>query len=299
VRFVRADRDRPDACDDVARAAWDAVVDVSRQPGHVRTAAKALARRSTFFVLVSSVSVYRDKDVPGADERAPLLPPLQGDVMESMQSYGEAKVACERHVVDAFGADRSSIVRAGLIGGPGDASDRSGYWPFRFARPAAVNGAVLVPDVPGLMTQVIDVRDLADWILRAAVGKVAGVFNAVGSTTSMAEHLVIARRLANHRGPIVPVDAAWLMAHGVEPWAGPRSLPLWVPMPACAGFGSRDDGAAKAAGFSARPLAATLADVLAWELGRTAPATRRAGLTDADERALLDELASVRRAESA
>ena len=291
VRFMQSDRDRPDACDLVAEQDWDAVVDVSRQPGQVRTAADALRRRSASFVFISSVSAYRDTDVPGADETAALLPPLQSEVMESMQTYGEAKVACEQHVLAAFGASQSCIVRVGLIGGPGDLFDRSGYWPLRFTRPAAANQAVLIPDAPDLMTQVIDVRDLADWIVHAALNRLAGVFNATGLPISMSEHLEVARGVAKHHGATVAVDQEWLQAHGVKPWAGPRSLPLWLPLPKYAGFSSRDSSAARANGLVTRPLKETLADVLAWELGRPTGTVRQAGLTDDEERALLSELA--------
>ena len=81
--------------------------------------------------------------------------------MQDMETYGQAKVACEQHVLAAFGASRSLIARVGLIGGPGDVFDRSGYWPLRFACPVGPAGRVLVPDVPDLATQVLDVRDLA------------------------------------------------------------------------------------------------------------------------------------------
>src|SRR5262249_57533859 len=86
--------------------------------------------------------------------------------MESMDTYGQAKVACERHVLDGFGPGRSLIARAGLIGGPGDTFDRTGYWPLWFRRPAAGDGGVLVPGVTGLPAQVIDARDLAACLVR-------------------------------------------------------------------------------------------------------------------------------------
>jgi nucleoside-diphosphate-sugar epimerase len=291
VDFVRADRDRPDALDEVAAEQWGAVVDVSRQPGHVRRAADALADRSETFVFVSTASVYADHGTPGVDERAELLPALEGDVIESLETYGEAKVACEQHAVKAFGADRTLLVRAGLIGGPGDSSDRTGYWPLRFARPAADDGTVLIPDSPDLSTQVIDVRDLAAWIVDAGSRGLSGAFNAMGIPTPLPRYLEVAREVAGHSGPLAPVDQQWLQAHEVAPWMGERSLPQWLPLPEYAGFGARDVGAARAEGLVTRPLAETLGDTLAWELTRDLDAPRGAGLSDADERALLAELA--------
>jgi 2'-hydroxyisoflavone reductase len=286
--FVRADRDRPDALAEVGTQEWDAVVDVSRQPGQVRRAVAALADRSAEFVFTSSGNVYADHGTPGDDETAALLPPLDGDVMESMQTYGPAKVACEQHVRAAFGADRSLILRVGLIGGPGDIFDRTGYWPLRFARPAAPDGSVLVPDTPQLPTQVIDVRDLARWIVDAAEQRLSGTFNATGETVPLPQHLAVARAVAGHTGPVVSVDQAWLLAHHVEPWMGERSLPLWLPLPEYAGFSARDSSAARAAGLATRPLADTLADTLAWEMATGWDRPRKAGLSAEDERRLLD-----------
>ena len=287
VRFVRADRDGPDPFREIADETFDAVIDVSRQPGQVRTAVAALADRVGHAVFVSSGNVYADHSVPGADERAPLLEPLAGDVMADMESYGPAKVACERHVLAGFGAGRCLIARAGLIGGPGDVSDRTGYWPLRFARPALADGRVLVPDAPDAPTQVIDVRDLAGWLLTAAETGRSGIFDVVGETVALATHLATARAVAGHTGAVVAVGTQRLLDCAVEPWMGERSLPLWLPDPGYQGFCARTGAAARAAGLVTRPLTETLADVLAWELGRQPHQPRRAGLSDQEERDLL------------
>lgn len=215
--------------------------------------------------------------------------------MESMESYGPAKVACERYVLDAFGATRSLIIRVGLIGGPGDEFDRTGYWPLRFARSAESARVVLVPDMPKLPTQVIDVRDLARWIIDCACSGAVGTFNATGETQSFEEHLETARLVAAHRGPVVSASSQWLLEQGVAPWMGRKSLPLWLPMSDYAGFSARDSGAAAKAGLRRRSLEATLRDTLEWELSRDpSPAIRRAGLSDAEEESLLGVLENAR-----
>ncbi|UFS57941.1 NAD-dependent epimerase/dehydratase family protein [Subtercola endophyticus] len=293
---VTADRNRPDAYAQVRTQDWDAVLDVSRHPGQVREATAALRERSETYIFVSSGNVYADTSVPHQNESAALLDPLTGDVMESMETYGEAKVACELALRESFGGDRMLVARSGLIGGPGDTFDRSGYWPMRFSKPAVADGRVLVPDVPELLTQLIDVRDLAGWLVDAAENKLHGTFNTTGETMPLPQHLDVARHVAGHTGPLVKARQNWLIAQDIEPWAGERSLPLWLPLPEYAGFSSRDSSAARAAGLTCRPLEETLADTLAWE--RTRPEARqrrykrRAGLTDFDEAELLSLLSS-------
>jgi nucleoside-diphosphate-sugar epimerase len=100
--LVRSDRNTEEGLRPVASAGWDAVVDVSRQPGQVKRAVRDL-RGAGHYVFVSSGSAYASRGPLGQEEDAPLLPPLEAEAMESMETYGQAKVACERAVLDGFG----------------------------------------------------------------------------------------------------------------------------------------------------------------------------------------------------
>ena len=286
VEVVLTDRSVVGAYDGVRDRDWDVVVDVSRQPSHVAGALDALADRAASWVFVSSASVYAGGEVPDADENAELLTPHDGDD-DGWETYGARKVACERLVAEAVG-DRALVARSGLIAGPGDHTDRTGYWPLRFAHPAGPDGAVLVPDSP-LLTQVLDVRDLAHWLVQAGLAGSVGVVNASGPVVPLADHLGAARRVAGHTGPLVSVDQGWLEAHQVAPWSGDRSLPLWLPLPEYAGFMARSTAAAQALGLVARPLEDTLADTLAWEVSSGPGRARKAGLSPRDELALISE----------
>lgn len=286
AHFVRADRDHDDALGGVS-GDWDAVIDVSRQPGHVRRAVSALGARTAHWVFVSSASVYADTVTIGADESAEVLPPLNGDVMESMESYGSAKVACESYVRDQVTSERTLIARPSLIGGPGDWSGRTGYWPSRFARPSNPEGQVLIPDAPDVPVQVLDVRDLASWLVRAAERRISGVATVGGPTHTLAEHLETVRDVTGFAGSWEVAGEDWLAEHGVQPWMGERSLPLWLPSDAIA-LNAHDLSAAASLGLQTRPLAETLADTLEWELAE--PGERKSGLTDGDERELIAEL---------
>lgn len=281
--LVRADRDRgPEAYAQVGIQDWDAVIDVSSQPLHVRQALAALAGRTRHWTFVSTVSVYADDSSPEQDESAPTHEPLPADRFTEMSDYGAAKVACENAVDEAL-RERAHIVRAGLIGGPGDASDRVGYWPARFARPA--DDEVLVPATGGPV-QLIDVDDLASWIVEAAERGLAGTYNATGDPVGLSDVLELSQRITGDRRRPVPVDAPFLLENGVTYWAGPESLPLWIPAEA-AGFGTRSCTAARDLGMRRRPLEETLARSLDDERERGLDRERRAGLSPATERRVL------------
>lgn len=287
---VIADRAVPGALASVAAERWDAVIDVSSQPGQVREAAAALREHAARYVYVSSASVYASHASPGADETDSVLDALDRDEWSEMTDYGAAKVACENAVVESFGADRSVIARAGLIGGPGDTTGRTNYWPWRFAHPVD-RDAVLAPIATDLPTAVIDVRDLAAFLLHTARRGVRGTFNLLGESVPFPDHLGVARDVAGSTAHIVGVDSEWAAHREISPWAGPRSFPLWLPGEDWLAMGDRDTSRAERAGLVRRPLAETLRDGLSWreaERGDALPA----GLSDDDERQLLRDALS-------
>lgn len=274
--LVTGDRDDPGIYAALARKDWDHVVDISSQAAHVVAAVEALGDRTARWTYVSSLSVYADDATVGADESAPRHPAARpGDEYE----YGPQKAAAE-DAVTMLG-DRAFIVRPGLIVGDGDPSDRFGYWAAAFSR--AGEEPVLLPPLERRSAQVIDVDDVAAYIVAATR---SGVVNAIGDEHPLAELLQTVREEAGHTGETVVADEEWLRAHGVAHWAGPLSLPLWLP-PEMSGFMTRSNSAFHDSGGHLRPLADTARRVVADERVRGVDRERRAGLTRAQEKALL------------
>ncbi|WP_026552128.1 NAD-dependent epimerase/dehydratase family protein [Arthrobacter sp. H20] len=283
VSFVQADRDRPGTYSRVDQD-WDVVIEVSWQPHQVGEALQALSARTGHWIYVSSCSVYADHSVPGAAESALLLNPYGGDAPASSESYGEVKVACEQLVEQDRGG-RALVIRPGLICGPGDGSDRFGYWPARLAR----GGGVLVPAIQGAATQTIDLGDLAAWIISTAGRGLAGTFNTLGPSVGFGDLIHRTAARAGFDDVLRWVEPGWLTEHGVAYWAGPDSLPHWL-LAGYDEFAARSAKAALAEGLPQRSVEETTDRVLDDELRRGLTRQRASGLTPATEERLLARL---------
>ncbi|WP_062518347.1 NAD-dependent epimerase/dehydratase family protein [Demequina gelatinilytica] len=283
--LATADRDRRDAYREVAGRDWDAVVEVSWQPRHVREAAQALAGRALHWTYVSSVAAYAPSRELIAED-APLREPAGPDERVDGSRYDAAKVRCELDTL--VEAPEALLVRAGVIIGPGDPTERFAYWPRRAAQ--AGSGPMLVPAAPAHPWQLVDVRDLAAWNLDAIEAGVAGPFNVVGEQRELAYVVELAREVAAAVGPQVDVDGSWLVEHGVAPWKGPGSLPLWVPDDGGAARTGYHSGARfSATGGRRRSLMESIRDILAEERALGLDRHVEGGLTRERELALLEE----------
>jgi len=273
---------------------WDAVVDTSGYvPRHVQASAALLAPGAKQYLFVSTISVYADNSKPGADESA-AVGTLKDPTVEKVdgETYGPLKALCEQAAEKAM-PGRTTIVRPGLIVGPGDPSDRFTYWPVRVAK----GGEVLAPGTPQDPTQFIDVRDLGAWIVLLLEKNRTGVYNATGpkEPLPMGELLASCKRVSGSDATFTWVPATFLEAQQVAPWS---DMPVWVPpVDDMAGFARVGIARATAAGLTFRPVDDTVRDTLAW--WRTVPEERRAKLRAGLGAAREAEVLAAWRAEAA
>lgn len=263
---------------------WDAVVDTSAYvPAVAAASAKALRERVQQYIFISSISVY-DVALPRIDESSPTpeLPAGASRDAVTPETYGPLKLLCEREVLAVFGTDRTLIVRPGLIVGPWDPTDRFTYWPLRFAR----GGDVLVPDDLDAQAPIIDVRDLAAFIVDAIEAERGGVVNTANAPEMTLRAVFDACAAATDGSSrLVPVAIATLHELGIEEWS---DLPAWVaPSAGHDGMRNVDPSRAIAMGLEHRPLIDTARDTLRWAQHDRGTEPLKAGLTPEREAAAL------------
>lgn len=278
---------------------WDVCIDTpTRVPHWVRDAAAVLRGQVAQYIFVSTTSVYASDVAVGQAECAPRLQYTGTDaygmtaaqMAANMLLYGEMKALCEDEVMKHF-PNRATIIRPGLIVGPGDATDRFTYWPVR----VKAGGKMLVPPLQDPL-QFIDVRDLAEWTIRLAErrSKGAEIFNAKGPDYVLTVEALLncIRDVTQSEAVFCEASIEFLTAHNVRYWS---DLPVWLPsVGKFAGAHRRSNAAAIAAGLTYRALAETVRDTLAWwvqEITRN-PRGLKSGLSAEREAAVLILLAA-------
>lgn len=264
IAMIRADRmDLPDL------PPFDAVLDTcAYAPGMVTALRSAIG--AAHYVIVSSISVYDALPEPQMDETAlasaadgaalalaAAVPPMErANAAAYGAAYGPLKRACEEV------AGRATVLRLGLIVGPGDYTDRFTWWVRRMDQ----GGVVPVPHPPERPLQVIDVRDAARFALHLAEQRGVGTFNLTGPARPF-ETILAQMADAAGRTP----DLEWcgldqFTNEGIEPWV---DLPLVVPTTTPKRhMMDVSIERAKAAGLTCRPLSETIHDVLTWDRSR-------------------------------
>ncbi|WAC63613.1 NAD-dependent epimerase/dehydratase family protein [Pseudoxanthomonas sp. SL93] len=270
---------------------WDVCIDnPTSLPFWVRDAGKVLKGNVGHYLFISTISVYAEGGKAGINEDSPLAVYKGKDAMAETQEtlradienlYGSLKALSEAEARKQFGRN-VTIVRPGYIVGPRDETDRFTYWPHRVAQ----GGEILVPGEGNDPIQIIDGRDLGEWMIRLAEAKTYGTFNACGPdyTLGMDAMLHGCQAVTGGGMTLTHVSPEFLEEKQV-------GLPIWVSPkhPQYGGYGAVSNARAIQAGLTFRPLATTVSDLLAWFRGLPGErqAKLNAGITREKETELL------------
>lgn len=258
---------------------WGTVVDLSGyQASHVADTAAALEHATDHYLFMSTVSVYASFREANEEDSTTLA--------QRSADYGPQKARAEREVLARMPA-AATILRPAYIVGPGDNTDRFTYWPVRVAQ----GGDLLVPGPPERPIQFVDVRDLADFVVRCAELRLLGRFNTVipAGSYSMQELIDDCQTATGTTVAPTWVSPEFVAANALD---NGTAFPIWsMPGGEWESLPLTSGERAASQGFVTRPPLETLRDLVSW--WRSLPATRQSrmgvGLTRAKEAELLAE----------
>lgn len=268
---------------------WDVVLDNSGYyPRMVQASAELLAPNVQHYVYISSISAYAKNDTPNEDESgatATIPDPTVETMGKNYENFGALKRLCEEAAEKAL-PGRVANIRPGYIVGPDDPTDRFTYWPVRFDQ----GGEMLAPGSPEDPLQIIDVRDLAEWLVLVMENKLTGIYNATGPEQpwTMGGLFAACKEATGKDTKLTWVPSEFLVKNGEDGEIG--DIPIWAPpIGKTKGFHVRSVTKAMKAGLRFRPNNLTVKDTLAYfqSLPEERRKKLRAGLSPEREKELL------------
>lgn len=275
--------DRKNNLEPLNGRSFDAVIDTCGYvPAVVRLSAEFLKDKVKHYTFVSSISVYKDFSETGMNENSE-TGRLEDESVEDItgETYGPLKYLCEKVIEEVY-VDKALIIRPGLISGEDDPSDRFTYWIHRISE----GGRVLAPGPKEKNVQFIDVKDLADFIIRSVENKLSGTFNATGPDYKLTFEKFIeeCKKVSGKDPEIVWADQRFLEEEKVIPYT---ELPLWLP-DEMDGGNNCDISKALSEGLKIRSLGQTIKDTLEFSLARK-DHSLKSGLKPERESELIDK----------
>ena len=241
---------------------WDAVIDTSGFfPRMVKASAELLAPKVKQYVFISTISAYKNTNLPNFDETAPLETledPTTEEMGKDFANYGGGKALCEK-AAEAAMPGRVTNIRPGFIVGPRDTSGRFIYWPVR----ASLGGVMVVPGQAADPIQIIDVRDLADWIIHCLEYNIVSVYNATGPEKELSVKAMVegVRKGVGSDVSFAWIENGFLKAQGMKEGQFPLYAP---PTGESAGLHRCNISRALAKGLKFRPVSDTAKATLEW-----------------------------------
>ncbi len=254
--------DSPRGLSQLVGGKWDAVVDTSAYfPRMVKASAELLAPNVRQYLFVSTISAYQDFTTPNFNETAPLAAladPATEEMGKNSENYGGGKALCE-NAAEAAMPGRVTVLRPGFMVGVRDTSGRFLYWPVR----ASLGGVMIVPGAPSDPIQIIDVRDVADFIVHCLEQSIFGIYNVTGPAQPLSmKGMVESVRAGTHSAvDFLWMDNDFLASHGVPDGQFPLYAP---PIGDSAGLHRCNCSRALARGLTFRPLPETASACLDW-----------------------------------
>ncbi|MEM9078242.1 MAG: NAD-dependent epimerase/dehydratase family protein [Bacteroidota bacterium] len=288
--FTKVERligDREDNLQALKNRKWDVVIDNSgRKTKWTEDTAELLVDNVEYYMYTSSLSVFYPFVGDDFSENRVLVTEIPKNIDENEKrtyEYGVMKATSEIATMNAFGPERSIIVRPTLIVGPGDRTDRFPYWMARLEK----GGDIIIPGNPNEVVQYIDVRDLAEWMIRLLENKAAGVYNGSGPGFEMTTNAFVHGIHASFNSPVkyIQIDDVQFLEEngliGIQPWV--------IQLPKYAGMSKSDNSKAIGAGLTFRPLSKTVEDTKAWWYSDAVTQERRDTILSGERSLMLRE----------
>lgn len=267
---------------------WDVVIDNSgRRVEWTKKTAELLKEKVGQYVYISSTGVYYPYLAEDIKEDQALVlevpSPLEDEEQKLEYGYGVMKANSELTAKSIFGEERTLIIRPTYMVGPADKTNRFIHWPIRLSQ----GGKTLVPGKTGDPVQYIDVRDVADWMIRLIEAKTAGVFNAVGPAESQDMYTFVEKASA-----AFDVDTELIQIDDYD-FLKANKIPYLIPwiLPEGNNWGSArvSNRHAIDKGLNFRPLTDTLRDTYDWWMSDSVSQAQRDKVMQAPDGVLMRE----------
>lgn len=245
----------------LGRRRWDVVIDVwPNDPALAESAAQTLKDRTSHYLYVSSISAY---DRKAFDQKVVLEDSPLAHWEGQASFYSRGKAESERRLHAIIG-DKLTIVRPGGIKGVRDDTPDMLIW----LRRLQTQRSVIIPGHGKFSVAIVDVKDVADFLLMAIDHSIYGTFNLAGRWMPFATFLDGLKDAAHSNAELVWVPESFLHEQGVFP----QTLPNWLlNFPYCRSDGGSSEGEIRGqissqkafdAGWETRPLRDTAFDCL-------------------------------------
>lgn len=254
---------------------FDAVIDTSGYlPETVKISAEFLKEKVGQYVFISSGSVYPETPEPNYDETTPTAK-LSDEQLKQVaeidpkgdlngktlgEHYGALKKLCEEEI-ERMMPNRVLNVRAGMIVGEFDWTDRFTYWAMRIAK----GGEILAPGKPENFVQLIDAKDLSEWIISMIETNENGTFNVTSRSLDLTfgKMLDAIKTATGSNAEFVWADENFLKENNVAPWS---EMPFYLPESddSVKNFLTMNVDKALSKNLKFRPLEETIRDVFNW-----------------------------------